>query len=311
MAVLRFPAACIAFATTLAFLLTACGEDPPPRASEAPRQQAWEDIEPPPAPPATNEPPPDAQSPPISPTSAEPPLVAQPPPNERPPPQPVEPPSPPDAGEPVVPAPSLESAPPGLRVDLLIALTDPADKEILNEIGQTVAERRGLPLLREVPVYLIRRSDIVTYFESGTDDADRREDLASEFALRLLGLLDEKDSLVELQRDLIESGVLGFYDPDIASFVIVSGNDGLSSRDLDTVTHEFIHALQDQHFQIGDTFEELSGNSDARLAFRFIVEGDATVAESLFRDLIERYGPQLPTALDVLPAPRLAIPNHR
>ena len=356
MVVLRFPAACIAFATTLAFLLTACGEDAPPRASEAPRQQAWEDIEPPPAPPATNEPPPDAQSPPISPTSAEPPaaaqsppapptsaeppaaaqsppapptsaeppaaaqpppasptsaeppLVAQPPPNERPPPQPVEPPSPPDAGEPVVPAPSLESAPPGLRVDLLIALTDPADKEILNEIGQTVAERRGLPLLREVPVYLIRRSDIVTYFESGTDDADRREDLASEFALRLLGLLDEKDSLVELQRDLIESGVLGFYDPDIASFVIVSSNDGLSSRDLDTVTHEFIHALQDQHFQIGDTFEELSGNSDARLAFRFIVEGDATVAESLFGDLIERYGPQLPTALDVLPAPRLAIP---
>ncbi len=340
MVVLRFPAACIAFVTTLVFLLTACGEDVPPRAGDAPRQQAREEIEPPPAPPATYEPPPGAQSPPISPTSTEPPAVAQPPPasptsaeppavaqpppasptsaepprSAQPPPdehlptQPVESPSPADAGEPVTPAPSLESAPPGLRVDLLIALTDPTDKEILNEIGQTVAERRGLPLLREVPVYLIRRSDIVTYFESGIDDADRREDLASEFALRLFGLLDEKDSLVELQRDLIESGVLGFYDSDIASFVIVSGNDGLSSRDLSTVTHEFVHALQDQHFQIGDTFEELSGNSDARLAFRFIVEGDATVAERLFGDLIARYGPQLPTALDILPAPRLAVP---
>ena len=333
MVVLRFPTACIIFVTTLAFFLTACGEDAAPRALDAPNQQAQEEIEPPPAP--STELPPGAQSPPAPstelppgaqsplasptptespptvqppPTSADPPLDAQPPLDEPPPPQPAEPPSPPDTDERIIPAPSLESAPPGLRVDLLIELNDPTDKEILTEIGRTVAERRGLPLLQEVPIYLIRRSDIVTYFESGMDDVDRREDLASEFALRLFGLLDENDSLVALQRDLIESGVLGFYDSDIASFVIVSGNDGLSARDLSTVTHEFVHALQDQHFQIGDTFDELSGNSDARLAFRFIVEGDATVTESLFRDLLARYKPQLQTALDVLPAPRLAIP---
>ena len=319
MVVLRFPTACIIFVTTLALFLTACGEDAAPRALDAPNQQAQEEIEPPPAP--STELPPGAQSPLASPTptespptvqppptSADPPLDAQPPLDDPPPPQPAEPPSPPDTDERIIPAPSLESAPPGLRVDLLIELNDPMDKEILNEIGRTVAERRGLPLLQEVPIYLIRRSDIVTYFESGMDDADRREDLASEFALRLFGLLDENDSLVALQRDLIESGVLGFYDSDIASFVIVSGNDGLSARDLSTVTHEFVHALQDQHFQIGDTFDELSGNSDARLAFRFIVEGDATVTESLFRNLLARYKPQLQTALDVLPAPRLAIP---
>lgn len=334
MVVLRFPAACVIFVTTLAFFLTACGENASPRAIDAPNQQAQEEIEPPSASPI--EPTPGAQSPPASATPTEPPSTVQlpptpptpteslpaiqplptsaelspdaQPPTDEPPPQPAEPSSPPDADDPVIPAPSLESAPPGLRVDLLIGLNDPTDKAILDEIGQTVAERRGLPLLQEVPVYLIRRSDIVTYFESGMDDVDRREDLAFEFALQLFGLLDENDSLVALQRDLIESGVLGFYDPDIASFVIVSSNDGLSARDLSTITHEFVHALQDQHFQIGDTFDELSSNSDARLAFRFIVEGDATVAESLFRDLLSRYEPQLQTALDVLPAPRLAIP---
>ena len=358
MVVLRFPAAFIASLTTLALILTACAEDAPARAIDAPHPQVWEDIEPPlaspapnepplnaqspPASPAPNEPPLDAQSPPASPapnepplgaqsppasppssepssgihpppapappTPAAPPLSTQPPPDEHSPPQPAALLSPPDADEPVVAAPSIDSAPPGLRVDLLIELTDLTDIKILNEIGPTVAERRGLPLLREVPIYLIRRSDIVTYFESGTNDADRREDFASESILRLFGLLGETDSLVELQRDLVESGVLGFYDPDIASFVIVSSNDGLSSRDLDTVTHEFVHALQDQHFQIGDVLEELSSNSDARLAFRFVIEGDARVAEGLFGDLIERYGPQIQTALDILPAPRLAAP---
>ena len=281
-----------ALVIALALLLAACGggdspsdaQTTPDPAPQTPTTQTPDDGEPAPPPPAPGEPAPTGPAPDAPP-----------------------PPTPPDEPEPE-PAPGLDSAPPNLRVDLLIELSDPADNEILLAIGQAVAERRGLPLLQEVPVFLIRRGDIVAYLESGLDDADRRENLAFELSLRLLDLLDEDDDLAALQRDLFEGAVLGFYDPEIASFVIVSGNNVLASRDLDTITHEFVHALQDQHFQIGDTLERLSSNSDAGLAFRFIVEGDATVAEGLFGDLISEYSPRLQAAIDVLPGPSLTIP---
>jgi len=280
---------------TLTLVLAACDGDDVPASVQAPPGTPTAHA---PQTPTEGHPPSDADTPPTSPDQ---PAADAPPPPDA-----------PDIDEPDVneipPAPGLDSAPPGLRIDLLIEITDPSDNQILLEIGQAVAKRRELPLLQEVPVYLIRRNDIVAYLESGLDDGDRRENLAFELSLRLLGLLDEDDDLSELQHDLFEGAVLGFYDPDIESFVIVSGNDGLSGRDLDTITHEFVHALQDQHFQIGETLERLSSNTDASLAFRFVVEGDATVAEGLFGDLITQFGPRLQAATDVLPGTRLTIP---
>ena len=186
------------------------------------------------------------------------------------------------------------------RRDLLIELTDPADVALLAEFGATVGERRGLELLNEVPVYLLRRSDLVTYFNALFDESDIKEAEFEEATYRLLGIIEPDLDYLTLLEDLYVGLVLGFYDEDVDSFILVSDNDRISRRDLDTIAHEYIHALQDQHFDLGATFDSID-TTDAATAFRFVVEGDARLSERLFSDLVASYGAQLESSIDRLP----------
>lgn len=195
-----------------------------------------------------------------------------------------------------------------LRRDLLIELTADQDVELLRRIGEVVGERRGLPLLADVPVYLIRRSNLAEYFRDSYEPDDLLEADFTETLFQLLGVFRADSELIPLLEDLYVGAVLGFYDPDIKSFVIVSGNDHIARRDIDTVTHEFVHALQDQHFDLEGTFDAFDDNSDRGLAFRFIVEGDARLTEALFADLEAEVVGGLEPALDRLPGVSAAVP---
>ena len=95
----------------------------------------------------------------------------------------------------------------------------------------SIAERRGLSLLRDVPVSLIRRSDLGEYLLATLDESDRAELGFDESVFRLLGLLGPNDSLPDLFRDLYVGLVLGFYDPEDETFVIVSSNDHIAVRE--------------------------------------------------------------------------------
>jgi hypothetical protein len=59
-----------------------------------------------------------------------------------------------------------------------------------------------------------------------------------------------------------------------------------------TVIHEYVHALQDQHFDLG-LYDDGARTTDAFLARRAVVEGDAVLAEARF--LIEEKGGGLDT----------------
>ena len=219
--------------------------------------------------------------------------------------------------EPTQPENSDEAAPPDPdpRLAILIELTDPADVEVIDLIGATVAERRGLALLDEVPVYLLRRADIPAYleadeavtahedaFDAGTDDdVDQR-------IFALLGLIGDDVSLDDLFEDFFIGLGLGFYDFDLQGFVIISANDHVAGGDVSTITHEFVHVLQDQHFAISDYFEAHRDNQDRILAARFVVEGDAVNAEHLFRDLERDLASRLEPRRDRAPGLSASVP---
>ena len=78
------------------------------------------------------------------------------------------------------------------------------------------------------------------------------------------------------QLALRDAQLLGFYDPKRKTF-FVEGK--LSGEEADvTLFHEFVHALQDQHYDLshlGD-FEEDGG--DRQSAVHGLAEGDATSA---------------------------------
>jgi hypothetical protein len=196
-----------------------------------------------------------------------------------------------------------------LRLDLLIEITDPQDLALLQRIGQVAGERRGLPLLADVPAFLIRRTDLADFLLSFLDEDDRREADFIQTTYRLLGIFDADTEYLSLIENLYTGLVLGFYDFDLEAFVIVSSDNNIASRDIDTITHEFVHALQDQHFDLQSTFDSFGANSDRTLAFQFVVEGDARLSEQLLNDIEAEVSGQLPPASDRLPGAGGRIPT--
>ena len=106
-----------------------------------------------------------------------------------------------------------------------------------------------------------------------TAEGESEETHFDERLFRLLGIIGRDVSLNDLSRDLFVGLVLGFYHFELQGFVIISANDHIAGGDVSTITHEFVHVLQDQHFAISDYFDEHDDNTDAILAARFVAEG--------------------------------------
>ena len=92
----------------------------------------------------------------------------------------------------------------------LIPLLDVADRSVLAELGAGVAAARGLELIEEVPVFLIRREDLPAYLEAETSEADREARRSEGLIFRLLGVIGEDDSYGALLDGIFRGLVLGF-----------------------------------------------------------------------------------------------------
>ena len=300
---IRVPrAAAIALLLLPALLLAACGDDPAPPVEAPPSAEGEEPAAPPRITPAAQ--PPDEPEPAAEPAAASDADATEPAPAA-------------EAAAPAAPEGAGAEAPPDPdpRLAILIELTDPADVAVIDRIGATVAERRGLALLDEVPVYLLRRADIPAYLEADEEvtahedafDAGADDDVDQRI-FALLGLIGDDVSLDDLFEDFFIGLGLGFYDFDLQGFVIISANDHVAGGDVSTITHEFVHVLQDQHFAISDYFESHRDNQDRILAARFVVEGDATNAERLFRDLERDLASRLEPRRDRAPGLSASVP---
>jgi len=96
-----------------------------------------------------------------------------------------------------------------------------------------------------------------------------------------LGLLPPDASLRAVMLELQNSQVIGYYDPSVDELFIVSRSGGLGPTQRATYAHEFVHELQDRHFDLESLgLEEATDESDLRLARLALVEGDATSAQT-------------------------------
>ena len=150
---------------------------------------------------------------------------------------------------------------------------------MLETVGPAVAELRGLPQWDGEATLLNREMlkerlelDFAEEYPPEESDLDQLE-------WELLGILSSGQNIVQLQKDLLNEQIIGFYDPkDEAMFVV--GDDSTPVPLLVwTLAHEYVHALQDKEFDL-DAIEDAIGdeNHDALLAFRALVEGDASIA---------------------------------
>jgi hypothetical protein len=100
---------------------------------------------------------------------------------------------------------------------------------------------------------------------------------ANERLYKALGLLPADADLGALTSDLLTAGVLGFYRDDIDKMFLVSRSGAVGGLEKLTFSHEYTHALQDQHFTVFKDQESLVDQSDQLLARQAVYEGDASL----------------------------------
>ena len=153
--------------------------------------------------------------------------------------------------------------------------------DAIRELLEEVAEVRGLEPPPNLRALTVARPDVREVYTGLYTPGDLEWFDKTTDVYRLLGYL-EKDQTLRDVMDSFVGLVLGFYRPSEKTLWVVTEQEGVGLEDLNrdeqqTLVHEFVHALQDYHFDLGTTFFRTKDNLDAVLAFTAVLEGDAVV----------------------------------
>lgn len=158
------------------------------------------------------------------------------------------------------------------------------NQETLTRIETDVAAVRGLSLKEPIDPHLMGQSELKQYMRSfDYTPADAYEDM---IVLSLFDFLERGYDLYEASIEFAGSSIAGFYDPATKEFVIVSTDRQINVLEENTYAHELMHALQDQHFGLGEltTGGDVDMSSEEALALRALAEGEADLLESQYQD---------------------------
>ncbi len=157
--------------------------------------------------------------------------------------------------------------------------------ESLPREARRASEVRELAFLEDVEVVRMTRAEFRAQADASAgeiDDADLRELAETYGRLGFFAVdLDLRPILAGASSDYVGAT----YSARNKVITLIEDNPG--DAPAPTQVHEYVHALQDQHF---DLLEFDGSTSDEFLARRAVVEGDATLAEARFRAQDEHNG---------------------
>lgn len=156
----------------------------------------------------------------------------------------------------------------------------------MDEIEGQVSAIRGLKLENAIPRKLLTEEELQETVENDFFKDYTAEDAASDArVLSLLGLLPRDFDLLSFYQQLYSEQIAGYYDDEVKAMFVVK-NSGFSGVERDTYAHEFTHALQDAAFDFNGalnyTDEACQEDSERCAALQSLIEGDATLTESLW-----------------------------
>ncbi|MBW2526319.1 MAG: hypothetical protein JRI23_19210, partial [Deltaproteobacteria bacterium] len=150
------------------------------------------------------------------------------------------------------------------------------DAEIRSALEQTAA-LRGLPVLRPVEAKRLGRQAVIDHIKAKVKREIPPGVLQAQGELlRGLELIPGDYDYVAGIYALLEEQVAGFYDPEIPALVLL--DDLSESGAEETLAHELVHALQDQHYDLETKLDYRPHDSDSVAAVQTLSEGDATHA---------------------------------
>jgi hypothetical protein len=145
------------------------------------------------------------------------------------------------------------------------------------EVGEAVPKiEKAIGLPFKTPPKVERRSkqevrDFLTQkFNESMPDA---EISGIERTYRRFGLISDTLQLRPFMLELLTEQVVGYYDPAKKVLYVVDGADPAMVGV--TVTHELVHALQDQYLNL-DSIQKVTGDNDRQVAAQAVIEGQAT-----------------------------------
>ncbi len=143
------------------------------------------------------------------------------------------------------------------------------------------SELRELSILKAVKSGAQSRTDIERMIIKNLDaDTTPAEMHAAEVLLRAFGLAPKEFAYRAFLIKLLTEQVAGYYDPKAQQFYLADWIELEGQKPV--MAHELTHALQDQHFNLKRFEKWPKGDSDAELATHALIEGDATLAMTLY-----------------------------
>ena len=154
----------------------------------------------------------------------------------------------------------------------------------LDEIETITSNIRNLDRLESTTITFPTQADLETYLQEQFDKDFESDEFADDILFYVgLDLMERDIDLKAILYDFLISQVAGFYDPEDQSMnvILISGeqpDNSLPITESIFYSHEYVHALQDQHFDLDilDVMVEESENVDFQLAITSLIEGDAS-----------------------------------
>lgn len=140
-----------------------------------------------------------------------------------------------------------------------------------------VEEATGLTF-KTTPVLETRSKEEVREFVLKQLTSERAKTMLAgqEGVYKRLGLIPDSVDVGDLLQRLLEEQIVGYYDPKTKVLYVVEG--GRPDLVDVTITHELVHALQDQYINI-DSIQGAVDNADRQVSAQAVLEGQAVYAQ--------------------------------
>jgi hypothetical protein len=155
----------------------------------------------------------------------------------------------------------------------IVSTTDAVLKE--------TSELRELSIMRPVKSGAQSRAEIERMIVRNLNEETTPAEMhATEALLRVFGLAPNNFEYRPFLIKLLTEQVAGYYAPKAQQFYLADWIELEGQKPV--MAHELTHALQDQHFNLKRFDKWPKGDSDAELAAHALIEGDATLAMTLY-----------------------------
>jgi hypothetical protein len=140
-----------------------------------------------------------------------------------------------------------------------------------------IEEATGLKFTSPPKLEVRSKEQVRQYLEQRfTEELPPEELSGQERVYKRFGLLPASMDLRQFLLDLLTEQVAGYYDPKAKVLYVVEG--GEEELVGVTISHELVHALQDQHFNL-DSLSSSRDDNDRTTAGQAVVEGQATLEQ--------------------------------